>query len=708
MDTITVSLPNGATINFPAGTSPETIRQVAEQALGKAQNVTPGERMHAAGYRSPNPSEANAQAAAGIQSSADQNLIGKQPVMSRVAKAIQGLPFVGEYFDEAVGALGGGERREHVRAIQDAMERENPNESMALRLGGGIAGTVAALPAALPVATAGAAALGGTTGAAVIAGGAAGAAGGAIEGAVSGYGAGEGDERGSSAGRGAALGGALGGGLGALAPLIAKGGAAVIERLKGTDIAGIQKLLGVSPEAAQAVKVGLASEDPYAAMARLSRAGPDAMLVEAGPATLAMGKGAASSGGEATRIMRGAVDQRMAAGAQDVRGALDAAFPKSEVPPRPKADLRRLYDTAYRTPIDYSTEAGQQIEDLMERVPGSYLQKAWGLIEMDPDIPNDIKKQILAKVAPGGAHKLTELPSTIELDYITRALNDVAKKGDGKGALGGNTNEGRIYGKLSGRIRSAMKEANPAYAEALDAAGTEIGIKEADDFGYKAMRPSTRWQDVEEALSGAPKIERDTMKQAVRQHIDDTLANVRRIMSQPGTETGEAIKVLRDLSSRSSREKLGVILGKTEADHLAARLDTAGAAFELGANLSRNSDTAVNQAVQGSIKDSSADGPLRLLGAGEPVEAAKRLVQIITGQGPEARAAREGKVFAELARALTNTKGVEAQMAISGINKLVEGQRITSDEAHKLANTIVSALGVGGYAYGRGEIAVSD
>ncbi|WP_181164430.1 hypothetical protein [Amaricoccus solimangrovi] len=756
MGDITVSLPNGATITFPAGTSAETIRQVADQALGRS-SAPGGERMRAAGLRSPSPSDANAQALAGIQSSADQNLIGQEPVMARAAKFVQGFPFVGEYLDEAVGAIGGEDRKQHVRDVQAAMDREHPVQSAGLRLGGGLVGAAAAIPAALPAAGGVATALGGGTGALMAAGGIAGAVGGAVEGAVSGYGAGEGDTRGETAMRGGAVGGALGGALGAAGPLLAKGGAALIERLKGTDVKGIAEILGISDDAAKAVKAGLASENPQAAIRRLARGGEDAMLVEAGPATQAMGKAVAASGGDATRIMQTAIDRRMAQGASDVRSALDQAFPATTLP-RPKADLQALYDTAYRTPIDYTTGAGQKIEALMSRVPGSYLRKAWGLIEMDPDIPDDIKKQILAKIsrvpvddaAPVAARAggnpgnlpavvgnrgnlpgpyggtpdnlpgawggpafreettLSELPSTIELDYITRALNDVAKKGDGKGALGGNTNEGRIFGKLAGRIRAAVREANPEYAKALDAAGTEIGIKEAGDFGAMVLRPSTRWQDVEEALHGAPRIERETMKQSVRQSIDDALGNVRRIMSQPGTENGEAIKAVKDLSSRAAREKLALILGKTEADHLAARLDAASTAFELGANLSRNSDTAVRQSVQESIKDSTAPGAVGTLLQGRPLEAVKRLAQLMTGQTPEAQAARQSAVFRDLARALTQVKGQRARIAIDGIDKLLQGQPVKSAEAAKIAGAVVEALGTGAWVTGRNELAVTD
>lgn len=204
------------------------------------------------------------------------------------------------------------------------------------------------------------------------------------------------------------------------------------------------------------------------------------------------------------------------------------------------------------------------------------------------------------------------LPSVLELDYVTRSLNDTAKAGDGRGALGGNTNQGRIYGKLAARLRGAMKEAVPENRTALDYASTEIAMKEARDFGGTILRPSVSRDQVAEALKEAPFSERQAVKAALRTALDDTLANTRAVMSRAaqGTEAGEAIKAVRDLSSRAARDKLALVLGPQEARQLTDALDQAATAFEISAAMSQNSKTAVRQAVQGSVSESAAMGPL--------------------------------------------------------------------------------------------------
>ena len=230
------------------------------------------------------------------------------------------------------------------------------------------------------------------------------------------------------------------------------------------------------------------------------------------------------------------------------------------------------------------------------------------LIDMDPNIPAAIKQQYLVSIAEDGSLVAGKLPSVLEVDYVTRALNDVAQAGDGKGALGRGTNEGRIYGNLSRELRTATKAAVPEYWTALEAAGTEIGIQKAREVGATFLQQATTRRDVAEAMAGMPQAEVLAVKAAVREHIDDTIANVRRTMSRPGTDAGEAVKALKDLSSRAAQTKLGYILGDKEAAKLADRLDEASTAFEIGAALQQNSKTAVRQSVQGSIEQSTAPG----------------------------------------------------------------------------------------------------
>lgn len=630
-----------------------------------------------------------------VRGVAHGDAVDEAPIAARAAKFAQGYPFVGQYVDEAVGALGGEGRMNEMRRLQSAMDTARPIESAAWETGGGVAGGGAlaglagpAMVASAPATLAGRAAAG--VGAGALAGG--------LEGAVSGYGAGNDGDRLGSAATSGAVGAGMGGILGGTAPLAADGIRRLVEHVKGTDVAGIASTLGIGKAAAKAVKEALNSEDTAAAVARLQRAGPNAMLAEGGPSLQAMADAVASSGGEATRVMRGAVDQRVKQGAADATQAVTDAFrPGTSVIPKPPK-LGTLYDTAYSKPIDYSTSVGREIEGLMKHVPKEAVSRARKLIEMDPDIPQQIKQQFLVSIQPDGTFATDTLPSVLELDDMTRALNDVAKAGDGKGALGGNTTEGRTYGKLSSMIRDRVKTAVPEYRTALEAASTEIGIKTARDFGALLLRQNTTRREAAEGLQNMPQAERLAVKTAVREQIDDAIANTRRTLSRPGTEAGEATKLIKDLSSRAAQEKLGFLLGDKEAKTLAEKLDEASTAFEIASALHQNSKTAVRQAVQGSIEQSTAPGTLGKLLQGEPLQAGKRLTQVFTGSTAEAQAARQAGIYAEIARALTETKGAQAEMALSTMNQLMAGQTLTTVQAQRLARQVTSVLAASGYS----------
>lgn len=695
-----VELPDGTILEFPDGMSRDQMKQAVDRHLGRAAPFTPGgEAMRARGMTSPDPTAANALAQGNMQSAMDAGTVAANPLAARVGAFSKGVPFIGEYYDEAVGAIGGDAAKDRVRTIQSAFERNNPRENLALGIGGGVVGSLPALGAVGPVAAA-TSRMG--LGLRSVIGAGAGAVAGATEGAVSGYGAGEGDTRGESAMERGLIGGAVGMGVGAAAPMVAEGVSRFVQYLKGADIPAIAQSLGIRPDAAKAIKVALEAEDVGRAVANINRGGPDAMLAEAGPATQALASGTMASGGRATSIIRDAIDDRVTKGAAGVRSAMDDAFkPGTSLIPRPPK-LGTAYDAAYRKPIDYSTPQGSSIERLWGRVPNEVKARARKLIEMDPDIPDDIKEQFLISIQPDGSSVIGKLPSVLELDYATRSLNDVAKRGDGMGALGGSTNEGRLYGNLSRALRENVKKIVPEYRQALDYASTEIGIQQAREFGQTAMRANVTRADVLESLKGAPLSERLAMKAAVRQTIDDQLANVRRTMSKAGADTDvrEAIKGVKDLSSRSARAKLATILGPKEAVKLTRELDKAATAFEIGDALARNSDTAIRQAVQKSVDESASPSVVSRLLAGEPVNATQRFAQIFTGATPEAEAAVKAGIYEDIARALTQTKGPNASRALQGIRQVMAGQAVTEKRAQEIARLTVTALG--GLAYQAG------
>lgn len=628
------------------------------------------------------------------QQSIDEARIAENPVASRALKFVEGVPFVGSYADEAVN-LFSSEAAENMRASSSAMDRENPRESAALGVAGAISGAV---PIAL-AATPGIIGNGLTVGAKALRLAGLGAVAGAVEGAVSGYGRQEGGREDNAAG--GALWGGLGGGvLGGAAPYVGEGIAKVLTRLKGSDLSVIASNLGISKAAAKVVKAALDAGDMRRAEDAMRRAGPNAMLADAGlPATQLL-DAAANSGGAAGRITADAIEDRAALEAKGLTGSLDRFFGKpagraslSKAVREGTADARTAaYDAAYAQPIDYSGLRGQAIERVLKRVPQSAIDTANKLMALN----GETSAQIIAKVAKDGSVTYERLPDVRQLDYITRALGDVAEKENASGKLGGATQLGKAYGDLSRQIRNLVKGEVPEYAKALDVASDAISRVNAGKAGYDMLRPGTTREMTIDALRGASKAEREEMKKGVRSYVDDTLANVAKTLTDPNTDAREAIKLLRDMSTRANQKKVRVLLGKDAAEAFFQEMDRAAVTFELRAALAQNSKTAIRQSIQGSVRQQASPRMLETLAGGEPVVAAKRFVQVFTGNTSEAQALREAGIYEEIATALTGIRGHQAQTALKLVNKAMSGQKLTEQQASFIGNIIAESGALAG------------
>jgi hypothetical protein len=186
-----------------------------------------------------------------------------------------------------------------------------------------------------------------------------------------------------------------------------------------------------------------------------------------------------------------------------------------------------------------------------------------------------------------------------------------------------------------------------------------------------------------------------------RPHLDEVTANVTRTLADPDTTTREGIAVLRSMSSRANQTKLRILLGGRQADALLSEIDQAATAFELRAAIAENSKTAVRQATQGAIRDQTSGGVVRTLAQGEPVNAAKRFVQILTGETAEAQQLRQMGVYQEIADVLVNTRGVRAQRAYRLIERAIAGEAITESQASYIGTTLSGLLAVGAGSAGR-------
>lgn len=625
-----------------------------------------------------------------VQKSYDEQVLSEAPVGSRAAAFMRGVPFVGEYTDEALGATGLANQGA-VRAMQGAMERERPSQNVAAQIGGGIAGSIPML-AATPAGAAASAAkwVASPVGRASQAGRAAllGAGAGAVEGAVSG--AGMQDDRAGNAAVGGAVGGFAGGILGGVAPLVSEGITNLVSAFRKKPFNEAAKRLGTSEDAARVVGSVLDFDNPQ---------GKLTMLADAGPASAGMLDTAMQMPG-AAKNARAAVEKRAAEAMDSVNKALD----RSMGIPQGRALLKRAlrqgsqparseaYDLAYSMPIDYSADAGRTLEGLLSRVPQRAFREAKELLQLD----GHQSKQLFFDIADNGDVTVTRMPDVREWDYVKRALDQVALTGEGKGALGGQTPKGVAYEGLARQIRDNLRAAVPEYGQALETAADVISQVKGVDTGYSVFRPSFTREDMTLALEGATGPEKQAIASGARQFIDDVLANVKAIASDPNQSAREARGQLSLLGQRASRDKLQMLLGDAAAP-LLARIDEAAKALNLRAQVATNSRTAGRQAGRDFVEEMTSGGVMDELTRASPTEAARRLIQELTGATPANVTAQQQKLFNEIAELLTRPGEGNTAEILRRLAKARGKEILTAQEAKKIANAVTTGALGGAY-----------
>lgn len=513
-----------------------------------------------------------------------------------------------------------------------------------------------------------------------------GAAEGAIGGAI--YGAGEGEggitDRLPQAGIGAAVGGALGGAV----PLVASGVSSAYRNIadRATANSAASKA-GVDPDVARLLSRTLSADDTLGSVgfSNMSRAGNEAMLADAGQNAQSVLDTAIQRGGPGATLAQRRIGERVSRDSQALSSALDNALgspegvtaSRSAIREGSRTPISQAYDTAYGTPIDYSSELGKSIEDMVKnRVPGSVINQANRLMQLE----GNQSKQLLARFANDGSYVLEQLPDVRQVDYITRALNQAAESGEGAGALGGQTTIGRAYQNLARDLRSAAREAVPEYGQALNLASDPIRRSQAVEAGSRVLSPSVKRDQVAELVKGASDAEKSAMAQGIRSQIDDTIASVRRTVADGNTTSREAYQAIRDLSSRSNRDKLSLIIGEIKAKPLFEELDRIAQSFNLQGSVAQNSKTFARQATNEAVTGMTEPGVIGRVAQGEPLNAGKRIIQALTGQTPEALTAKQDRVYSSIADLLTQP----AQTAIPVFNA-------TQKFAGELANNQVTA-----------------
>jgi hypothetical protein len=523
---------------------------------------------------------------------------------------------------------------------------------------------------------------------------------GAAIGATQGFLSGEGglQNRLTSGAVGGAIGGVIGGAIPAVAQAVGAGVRHVKDWASSRAAAGqIGRDLGVSPQAATLIRDSVGSDDAALMAQNIRDAGPDAMLADAGPSVQGALDASIQRPGAAARTAMTAIEKRAAAVMSRINTTLDNVLGKPQGQETAKGAIRAgtqgarsgAYEAAYNAPINYAGQApinpattlastgrnvpalagaqadpnaGPRLLNLLPRIPAKVVKDANLLMQID----GNESRQIMAQVADDGSVKFTTLPDVRQWDYIKRALDLAAESGEGQGALGGQTSLGRAYVSLAREVRDTLKEAVPEYGQALETAADAIRRVKSVDAGYTLLRAGTTREAAREAVKGLTGAERAAMKQGVRDYIDDALANVRAVISDPNLEAREARKALGELTSRAAKEKIRLLLGE-DAGKLFTVMAEAEKALGLRAAVAQNSKTFARTAYSDRAKELAQPGVLRSLATARPVAAVRGMLENVTGSAPEAVARRSDRLNAEVAGALTRPGQQNALAALAAI-----------------------------------------
>jgi hypothetical protein len=602
------------------------------------------------------------------------------------ATAVKGVPFAGEYADEILGALSGQVGQTEVaREMQSQFAEEHPVATPVMQIGTGIA-------AAAPLAVAGPIMKGAGLLQKGAAGMAAGAGLGAAEGAVAGYGAGEGEGRGAEAMQRGLVGGALGGTLGAAAPVLGSGIRRVGEWFADRPLKAAATQLGVSPSVARVIKSISEATDEGAAQKVLDTAGGDTFLADLSPAARGVLDTVMQSHSGAGQIAQEAITTRVAGAGSRLASTLDDVMGSPQGRGALSADIRggarevtsAAYDTAYRTPIDYTTEAGEAIEELMGRIPAKKLSAA---IENANDMLRyqGIKAD---QILIDEAGKRTGLMNVAQLDFLKRSFDQVKRAGTDP-VTGKLTPDALFAGQVASDIRKATRAASPAYSEALGLSADTLGREAATDFGARLMMPKMTRDIAARELRDMTDPEKAAAALGVRSYIDDTLANVRRTLTDPDVEPRQVQKLIGDLSSEASRKKLVLLLGGDKAKQVISELDRASIAMNLRAATVANSRTFGRETTKQALDAAMSGNPvLNALKSGNPIASGQQAIRAMTGMTDDAIEARKSGLYAEVASALVNIRGDDAMKAL----RLMRSLDVNAPIPKARANSIAKAL----------------
>lgn len=642
------------------------------------------------------------------------------PAAAYAAKYLQETPFVGSYFDE-VGEIIGSEQMKRVPELAKAAEDIDPAGATATGITSSILGGFGAAGlvkkpgsdlfdyvSKLPVAKKWASLMG------------IGGAAGGIEGVTYGLGEQQGEGRLANAYEKGLTNAATGIVATPLVAAAGKGFAALKQAWKGKDSVAkttnnLAQDLGVSVASAKIISKYIDADASIEEMiAGIKRAGDQGMIADADMTMSRMLDNLASLNADSAKIITPAVEQRaVQAGQESARAADKTIAPMQysvaktttgeEIPvsydfnefndqiKKLTAEQRnQAYQKYYTTPINYASPEGFKIESVLKEVPNDIKDIAIRVAnqEMRKDNVLEATRQIQATIDDKGDIVFSELPNALQLDYIKRAIGDVAYN-TSKFNTAFDEQKIKLLKNTYTELNDLIGKASPAYRTAVELGQDNIFNQQSFDLGTKIFADKLEPIQLNRQFKKMSPSQQQFAKFGFRSEVQRIIDNAKGTLTGSQEDITGLRQLINKLSSKKTKTKAQIMLGSDKYKELEGQFDRLRAALELKADIAVNSKTAQRSRFSEDISEQVMPTIGESLSRGSP-KAVQQIKDEMFGSMEELTADKQRLITKELSKLLTESRGTEAVVKLKSIYNAAVKNKMTQAEADELSRIFMN------------------